>query len=156
MVWGCAVEVDVDVTPGSRWLARSEHIAIKLAANLTVCRQIRPAYFGQYAPMLAPTKRVAAILRAAEPSRYYPALALIVATGLRKGEALALRWDNDVLNLDEGWLKVRQTVSRIDGKLVFSEPKDRPVPSDRTALPSCRGDAAPAPESSGRREAARI
>lgn len=66
---------------------------------------------------------VAAILRAAQSSRYYPALALIVATGLRKGEALALRWDKDVLNLDEGWLKVRQTVSRINGALVFSEPK---------------------------------
>jgi integrase len=66
---------------------------------------------------------VAAILRAAESSRYHPALALIVATGLRKGEALALRWNKDVLNLDEGWLKVRATVSRLDGKLVFSEPK---------------------------------
>jgi integrase len=66
---------------------------------------------------------VAAILRAAESSRYYPALALIVATGLRKGEALALRWDKKILNLDEGWLKVRQTVSRIDRQLVFSEPK---------------------------------
>jgi integrase len=28
-----------------------------------------------------------------------------------------------VLNLAEGWLKVRQTVSRVEGKLVFSEPK---------------------------------
>jgi integrase len=66
---------------------------------------------------------VAAVLRAAQPSRYYPVLALIVATGLRKGETLALRWDKNVLNLDEGWLKVRQTVGRIDGELVFSEPK---------------------------------
>ncbi len=66
---------------------------------------------------------VAEILRAAESPPSNPALALIVATGLRKGEALALRWDNDVLNLEEGWLKVRQTVSRLDGKLVFSEPK---------------------------------
>ena len=32
---------------------------------------------------------VAALLRAAESSRYYPALVLIAATGLRKGEALA-------------------------------------------------------------------
>src|ERR1700758_4607633 len=59
---------------------------------------------------------VAAVLRAAESSRYYPALALIVATGLRKGEALALRWDADVLNLDEGWLKVRQTLGSVGGK----------------------------------------
>src|ERR1700687_5167475 len=36
---------------------------------------------------------VTAVLRAAESSRYYPALAVIASTGLRKGEALALRWD---------------------------------------------------------------
>jgi integrase len=66
---------------------------------------------------------VAAVLKAAEASRYHPALVLIAATGLRKGEALALRWDKSVLNLAEGWLKVRQTVSRVEGKLVFSEPK---------------------------------
>ena len=41
----------------------------------------------------------------------------------RKGEALALSWDKNVLNLEDGWVKVRQTVSRIDGQLVFSEPK---------------------------------
>jgi integrase len=66
---------------------------------------------------------VAAVLKAAEGSRYYPALLLIAATGLRKGECLALRWDPDVLNLDEGWCKVRKTLCRVGGKLVFSEPK---------------------------------
>ena len=66
---------------------------------------------------------VAAVLRAAESSRYHAALALIVATGMRKGEALALSWDPSVLNLKEGWLKVRKTVGRIDKQLVFSEPK---------------------------------
>jgi integrase len=66
---------------------------------------------------------VAAVLEAAQTSRYYPALALIAATGLRKGECLALRWDADVLNLDEGWLKVRKTLGRIGDRLVISEPK---------------------------------
>ena len=66
---------------------------------------------------------VAAVLRAAESSRYYPALVLIAATGLRKGEALALSWDRSVVNLDESWLKVRKTVGRVGAELVFSEPK---------------------------------
>lgn len=66
---------------------------------------------------------VTAILKAAESSRYYPALVLIASTGLRKGECLALRWDSDVLNLDEGWLKVRRTLGRIGDRLVISEPK---------------------------------
>lgn len=66
---------------------------------------------------------VAAVLKAAETSRYYPALALISATGLRRGEALALTWDSSIVNLDEGWLKVRKTLGRVNGALVSSEPK---------------------------------
>lgn len=66
---------------------------------------------------------VAAVLKAAEGSRYHTALVLIASTGLRKGECLALRWDSDVLNLDEGWLKVRKTLGRVGNELVFSEPK---------------------------------
>jgi integrase len=50
-------------------------------------------------------------------------LVLIAATGLRKGEALALPWNTNIVNLDEGWLKVRRTLSRVGSELVFSEPK---------------------------------
>ncbi len=66
---------------------------------------------------------VAAVLKEAQGSRYFPALALIASTGLRKGEALALRWDTKIVNLDDGWLKVRSTVGGVGGALVFSEPK---------------------------------
>jgi integrase len=64
---------------------------------------------------------VAAVLKAAEASRHYPALALIVATGLRRGEALALRWDK--VDLDAGLLKVAATLSRVSRALVITEPK---------------------------------
>jgi len=64
---------------------------------------------------------VAAVLKAAEMSRYHPALALIASTGLRKGETLALRWDR--VDLDAGTLKVAATIGRISGRLVISEPK---------------------------------
>jgi integrase len=64
---------------------------------------------------------VAAILRAAEESRYHPVLALIVATGLRRGEALALRWDR--VDLDAGTLRVAVTLGRVGRALVISEPK---------------------------------
>jgi integrase len=46
---------------------------------------------------------------------------LIAATGLRKGEALALRWDK--VDLDAGVLRVAATIMRINGRLVISEPK---------------------------------
>ena len=61
------------------------------------------------------------LLRAAQASRYHPALVLIVATGLRKGEALALRWDR--VDLDGGTLRVAATLGRVDGALMITEPK---------------------------------
>jgi integrase len=64
---------------------------------------------------------VAAVLKAAAGSRYHAALSLIAATGLRKGEALALRWDR--VDLDAGVLKVAATISRVDRRLIITEPK---------------------------------
>jgi integrase len=64
---------------------------------------------------------VSALLTAAAGSRYHPALTLIAATGLRKGEALALRWD--AVDLDAGTLAITATLARIDGELVVSQPK---------------------------------
>jgi integrase len=69
-----------------------------------------------------------AVLKAAEDSRYHPVLVLIAATGLRKGEALALHWEH--VDLDAGVLRVAATIMRINGRLVISEPKtdrSRPV-----------------------------
>lgn len=64
---------------------------------------------------------VTAVLRAAESSRYHPALVLIATTGLRRGEALALSWQH--VDLDAGTLRVAATISRSAGRLVITEPK---------------------------------
>jgi integrase len=62
-----------------------------------------------------------AFLRAAAGDRL-EAFHLIIATlGLRRGEGLALRWQD--INLDTGELRVRQTLQRVGGKLIFKEPK---------------------------------
>lgn len=64
---------------------------------------------------------VTLVLKAAAESRYHAALVLIASTGLRKGEALALRWDK--VDLDAGVLRVAATISRVAGRLVITEPK---------------------------------
>jgi integrase len=61
------------------------------------------------------------LVAAAAKSRYYSLLAFIACTGVRKGEALALRWDDvDFMN---GLVRIRGTLSRRDGQLVVDEPK---------------------------------
>jgi integrase len=53
--------------------------------------------------------------------RYAPLFELLVHTGRRRGEALALRWAD--VDLDQGMLRVRGTLARIEGALVVTEPK---------------------------------
>ena len=55
-----------------------------------------------------------------------PLLRLRLATGLRRGEALALRWSD--VDLTNGLLRVRGTLSRVNGHLVISEPKTKLTP----------------------------
>jgi integrase len=90
----------------------------------------RPAVARTEAAHLDP-QRVAELLAAAQGSRYHTALLLIAATGLRRGECLALRWSEDV-DLDAGALRVRDTVQRIGGKLstgpVKTERSRRTIP----------------------------
>jgi integrase len=64
---------------------------------------------------------VTAVLAAAEGHRHHPVLVLIAATGLRRGEALALRWSD--VDLDAGALTVRGTLGRVNGALGITEPK---------------------------------
>ena len=80
----------------------------------------RPKVSPREAHYLTPDQ-VADLLEAAERSRYAPLFALLVHTGLRRGEALALSWTD--VDLERKTLRVRGTLSRIDGELVATEPK---------------------------------
>ena len=71
-----------------------------------------------------------ALLQAALTTRAYPLLAFIAATGVRKGEALALSWRD--VDLEARTMTVRATLARVDGRLVSSEPK---TASSRRKLP---------------------
>lgn len=72
------------------------------------------------------------LLTAAEGSRYKPLFELMSSTGLRRGEALALRWDHDVNTQAvprekpkqrHKSIQVRGTLSRQNGALVVGPPK---------------------------------
>lgn len=56
---------------------------------------------------------VQALIQGAQGDRYGPIVALLPTTGLRRGEALGLSWDD--VDLDAGTLTVRQSLSRVPG-----------------------------------------
>jgi integrase len=74
--------------------------------------------------------QVRSLLLAAKPSRYAPLFELLVNTGLRRGEALALHWSD--IDFDEKLLQVRGTLARVTGELVVSETK---TPRSRRVVP---------------------
>jgi len=57
----------------------------------------------------------------AKYDRFFEIFLVALSTGLRRGEDMALKWED--LNLDTGELKVRRQVKRTKGRLVISEPK---------------------------------
>jgi integrase len=53
----------------------------------------------------------------------YPIIALALATGMRRGELLALRWGD--LDLDAGRIQVERSLEQTKGGLRFKEPKTK-------------------------------
>lgn len=80
----------------------------------------RPKVTSKEATYLSP-EQVSELISAAAGSRYALLFAFLVHTGLRRGEALALKWAD--IDLERGLLRVRGTLARIDGELVVTEPK---------------------------------
>ena len=71
----------------------------------------------------------------AETDGYAPVWLVVLATGLRRGELLGLRWQD--VDLSRETLHVRQSLVEIGSELVFQEPK---TPSGRRAValsPAC-------------------
>lgn len=52
---------------------------------------------------------------------YYEIFLVALATGLRRGELMALQWDD--LDFKTRELRIRRSVRRTEGKLLVSEPK---------------------------------
>ena len=62
-----------------------------------------------------PAEQLGAFLREAKESGVYELYYLDLATGLRRGELLGLKWDD--IDLDQGVIHVRRQVYRIDGEV---------------------------------------
>jgi integrase len=60
-------------------------------------------------------------LKHTKHSRYHPIFFLAAYTGMRKGEMLALSWDD--INLDEKYINISKTLYKITNEYVVNEPK---------------------------------
>jgi integrase len=80
------------------------------------------------------------LLTALDGDRIEPLVRLMLATGLRRGEALGLHWRD--VDFDAGVLRVRWTLSRTSRGLELGEPKTersrRAVPLPRSAVETLR------------------
>ena len=69
-----------------------------------------------------PTKRSVGNGYVSAYAAYYPAIAFLVYTGARRGEALAVQWGD--LDLDGGFVTIRRSLSDTKGSLAFKAPKN--------------------------------
>jgi integrase len=65
--------------------------------------------------------QVRAMLRAAQGDRLEALYVLAVHTGMRQGELLALKWPD--VNLRDGRVSIRRTITKSGGRLLLGEPK---------------------------------
>jgi integrase len=103
-------------------------LVTNVAKNLRLGHKYRP----QVSAWSADEARL--FLKTARQDRLYALYAVALSLGLRRGEALGLRWED--VDLDEGVIRVRQSLHRVEGKLQFG-----PVKSDGSE----RAVAMPAP-----------
>jgi len=100
--------------------AFDDAVAEGLLAVNPVLRVRRPKASSAEALSLT-IEEVKAFLAGAEGLRYAAVLRLIVGTGLRRGEALALHWSD--VNLRRGEATVKGSLVRRDGHLVIADTK---------------------------------
>ena len=90
--------------------------------STNVCAMVTPPKITPHEIQPLTREQAQKLLAVAQGSRISCLLTLAIATGMRLGEILALRWSD--LNLDEGMLQVRHTVDFIQKHgLVESDPK---------------------------------
>lgn len=102
--------------------ALDDAVAVGLLASNPVHKVKQPQAARSEARYLTPDE-AKAFLRSTGQRRYAEILKLILLTGLRRGEALALRWTD--LDLENGHAQVNGSLVRQGGALVVVAPKTR-------------------------------
>jgi integrase len=69
------------------------------------------------------TEEAGRLLAAAKGDRLYALITLMLGTGVRRGEALAMHWGD--VDLAAGVMRVRLTLGRVGRQLVFDDTKNR-------------------------------
>lgn len=85
------------------------------------------------APTILTAPQIRRFLTYAATSGYSPLWLLLVQTGLRRGEALGVRWQD--IDLDKGKLRVRQCVEALKGKPHIQTPKSKAALRTITLFP---------------------
>ena len=124
-------------------MVKSCHVTCRVALDQAVAQGLilkNPALSCK-APVTRPKEmqvltgeEIQRLLIQAKEDGCFELLLLELSTGLRRGEILALRWDD--LDFRTGTLRIERQVQRIQGKLAVSQPKTRA---------SCRSILLPAP-----------
>jgi integrase len=78
-------------------------------------------------------EQVAQFLEYSQPHKYYPLFLLLLHYGLRRGEALGLRWQD--IDFENQIIKIRQTLYEINHKPCFGLPKTQTSIRDLPMLP---------------------
>jgi integrase len=101
-----------------------------------VARSVRPPAVDRQRRRALTPAEARRLLDKAAGERLYAFLVLAITTGLRRGELLAVRWSD--VDFERGTLSVSRTLLRLDGRLVFAQPKSetstRTVPVPPMAL----------------------
>jgi integrase len=85
-----------------------------------VCQAVDPPRPGRYEVKVPDAQAIGQILDLAHQGPYGPAFRFMAYTGCRRGEAIALKWQN--VDLERGVVSITETAQRLSGKGIVSQP----------------------------------
>jgi len=102
--------------------ALQEALKLELLAR-NVCDPVSPPKREGSEVEILDADQIATVFTAIKGDRLYPIAALAIATGMRRGELLALQWRD--VDLERGTLSVERSLEQIGKGLRFKGPKSR-------------------------------